>query len=72
MYLSTDLSCFIFDEQTEQKGINLRITANYKGNFNIENELIGKYCPLLNDTHNPMRLQGLKDDKDKCRKIARE
>lgn len=46
--------------------------ANYNGNFSIENELIGKYCPLLNDTHNPMKLQELKYDKDKCRKIARE
>lgn len=46
--------------------------AKYTGDFSIENELIGKYCPLLNDTHNPMKLQELKDDKDKCRKIARE
>ena len=52
------------------KNVELSI-VNYKGNFNIENELIGKYCPLLNDTHNPMRLQELKNDKDKCRKIAR-
>lgn len=46
--------------------------AKYTDDFNIESELIRKYCPLLNDTHNPMKLQVLKDDKDKCRKIARE
>ena len=45
--------------------------AKYSGDFNVESELIGKYCPLLNDTHNPMKLQELKDDKDRCRKIAR-
>lgn len=53
------------------KNIELSI-VKYKGDFSIESELIGKYCPLLNDTHNPMKLQELKDDKDKCRKIARE
>lgn len=46
--------------------------AKYTGDFDIESELIGKYYPLLNDTHNPMKLQELKNDKDKCRKIARE
>lgn len=46
--------------------------AKYTGNFNVESELIRKYCPLLNDTHNPMKLQELKEDKAKCRKIARE
>ncbi len=46
--------------------------SKYTGDFNIESKLIGKYCPLLNDTHNPMKLQELKDDKDRCRKIARE
>lgn len=46
--------------------------VKFEGNFCVENELIEKYCPLLNDTHNPMKLQELKDDKDKCRKIARE
>ncbi len=45
--------------------------AKYEGDFNIESDLIEKYCPLLNDTYNPMRLRELKDDKDKCRKIAR-
>jgi len=46
--------------------------VKFEGDFSIESELIKKYCPLLNDTHNPMKLQELKDDKDKCRKIARE
>jgi len=54
-----------------KKNVELSV-VKYKGDFNIESELIGKYHPLLNDTHNPMRLQELKDDKDKCRKIARE
>lgn len=45
--------------------------VKYTGNFNIEIELIKKYCPLLNDTHNPLKLHELKEDKDKCRKIAR-
>jgi len=53
-----------------RKNVDLSI-AKYTGDFNIESELIRKYCPLLNDTHNPMKLQVLKDDKDKCRKIAR-
>ena len=46
--------------------------VKFEGDFSIESKLIGKYCPLLNDTHNPMKLQELKDDKDICRKIARE
>jgi len=51
---------------------NIRISiVENKGSYEIEKDLIGKYCPLLNDTHNPMKLQELKDDKDKCRKIAR-
>lgn len=41
------------------------------GNFKIEKELIKRYCPLLNDTHNPLKLQELKEDKAKCRNIAR-
>lgn len=45
--------------------------AKYTGNFNVESKLIEKYCPLLNDTHNPIKLKELKEDKDKCRKIAR-
>lgn len=51
---------------------NIEISiVEYIGNFEIEKVIIQKYCPLLNDTHNPMKLIELKDDKDKCRKIAR-
>jgi hypothetical protein len=39
--------------------------------FNFEKTLINKYCPLLNDTHNPKKLLELKEDKAICRKIAR-
>lgn len=54
-----------------KKNVELSI-VEFEGNFSDESKLIGKYCPLLNDTHNPMRLQELKEDKDKCRRIARE
>lgn len=50
--------------------VEISIVA-YNGSFEIEKGLIQKYCPLLNDTHNPMKLKELKEDKDKCRKIAR-
>ena len=45
--------------------------VKYEGDFNIEAELIEKYCPLLNSTHNPKKLQELKDDRRECRRIAR-
>ena len=45
--------------------------ANYKADFSVEKELINKYCPLLNDTYNPLALRELKEDKDKCRAAAR-
>jgi len=45
--------------------------AKHESSFEIEHEFIRKYCPLLNDTHNPLRLQELIDDKAECRKIAR-
>ncbi|WP_221418072.1 GIY-YIG nuclease family protein, partial [Fulvivirga kasyanovii] len=38
--------------------------------FTIEVALIKKYCPLLNDKHNPKRLKELQDDREKCRRIA--
>jgi len=50
--------------------VEISIVEN-NGSFEIEKEFIQKYCPLLNDTHNPMKLKELKDDKDKCRIIAR-
>ena len=39
-------------------------------NFKIEKDLIEKYCPLLNYSHNPLKLDELKLDREKCRKIA--
>lgn len=41
------------------------------GDFSIEEKLIYEYCPLLNDKHNPQRLSELKEDRVKCREIAR-
>lgn len=38
--------------------------------FSVENELIEKYYPLLNDTSNPLRLDELREDRKKCREIA--
>lgn len=38
--------------------------------FSIEDNLIKKYCPLLNDKHNPMKLAELKADRQRCREIA--
>ncbi len=38
--------------------------------FSIEDELIRKYCPLLNDKSNPLRLSELREDRKKCREIA--
>lgn len=51
---------------------NVEISVvKYAGIFKIEKELIRKYCPLLNYTHNPKKLKELKNYKEKCRKIAR-
>lgn len=51
---------------------NLEISwINYDNDFSVEQQLIQKYCPLLNDSHNPLALRELREDKDKCRKIAR-
>lgn len=44
---------------------------NYSGNFSVEKQLIQMYCPLLNDAHNPMALNELREDKNKCREVAR-
>ncbi len=41
-----------------------------QGDFSIEDELIKKYCPLLNDKSNPLRLSELREDRKKCREIA--
>lgn len=56
--------------------INSNLEVNwfgYEGPFDdIEEPIIRKYKPLLNDTHNPLRLKELREDKDECRRIARE
>lgn len=54
--------------------INQNLEVNwvtFEGDFSIEAQWISKHCPLLNDTHNPLKLQELKIDKDNCRSIAR-
>lgn len=43
----------------------------FNGDFSIEKELIIKYKPLLNNTHNPLKLRELEIDKQKCREFAR-
>ncbi len=53
-----------------QKNVELSI-VKFGGDFNIEKDFIKKYCPLLNNSHNPKRLRELKEDKEICRKIAR-
>lgn len=53
--------------------INSNLEVNwisYSGDFAIEADLIKKYKPLLNDTHNPYRLTELREDKANCRSIA--
>ena len=41
-----------------------------KLDFSIEDEIIKKHCPLLNNKHNHKTLKELKDDRKKCRVIA--
>ena len=56
------------------KWINENLQVNwieYNGDFSIERELIIKYKPLLNNTHNPLKLIELEIDKHKCREFAR-
>lgn len=53
--------------------INTNLEVNwvaFEGDFSIENHWISKYCPLFNDSHNPMRLNELKADKAKCRTVS--
>lgn len=61
------------DEDKIIKWINENLEVSfihYTGNFNIENDLIRKYTPLLNDNHNPLRLIELIEDKARCRAVA--
>ncbi len=53
-----------------KENIEISITK-HEGNFDVESKIIRKYCPLLNDSHNPMSLSELKEDKQRCRIIAR-
>ncbi|MBU2928336.1 GIY-YIG nuclease family protein [Winogradskyella psychrotolerans] len=43
---------------------------NCSNDFTIEKELIKKYKPILNHTHNPEKCQELVNDRRKCRMIA--
>ncbi len=55
--------------------INKNLEVNwveYSGNFMVEKAYIIKYSPLLNDSHNPKKLQELKVDKANCRFIANQ
>jgi hypothetical protein len=52
---------------------NLEVNwAAYSGNFMVEKTFVIKYSPLLNDSHNPKKLQELKFDKANCRSIANQ
>lgn len=46
------------------------VIKELQGDFSVEDELIRKYCPLLNDKSNPLRLSELREDRKKCREIA--
>lgn len=50
---------------------NLEVNwISHTGDFSIESHWISKYCPLLNDSYNPNRLEELRIDKANCRLIA--
>lgn len=53
-----------------KKNVEVSI-IKHDGAFNIETELIKRYCPLLNIQHNPKRLMELEEDRKKCIRIAR-
>lgn len=51
---------------------NIEISIiEYNGDFEIEKNTIKILCPLLNIENNPLALQELKEDRQKCRDIAR-
>ncbi|MDI1318099.1 GIY-YIG nuclease family protein [Flavobacterium sp.] len=63
----------VHDEQKIIQWINRNLEVNclvFQGDFSVESQWIKKHCPLLNDTHNPLKLQELRTDKAHCRKIA--
>ena len=67
---------YVFKPTDEAKiinWINTNLEVNwitFNGDFSIEKDWISKYCPLLNDTHNPRKLIELKEDKAYCRAVA--
>jgi len=63
------------DESEIIDWINENLEVNwtaYSGNFMMEKNFIIKYSPLLNDLHNPKKLQELKFDKANCRSRANQ
>lgn len=51
---------------------NLEVNwVSYDQDFSIEEVFILKYMPLLNYTHNPLKLSELIEDKARCRAIAK-
>lgn len=61
------------DESKIINWINSNLEVNwisFDGDFSIEKNWISKYCPLLNDIHNPRKLRELKEDKAYCRAVA--
>lgn len=53
-----------------KKNVEVSI-IKHDGAFNIETELIKRYCPSLNIRHNPKKLMELEEDRKKCIRIAR-
>lgn len=63
----------VADEEKIIKWINHNLEVNwveYQGDFSIEAQFISNYRPLLNDSHNPVKLEELRIDKANCRTIA--
>lgn len=62
----------ITNEIIEWLGNNIEVSIiNYDGNFGIEKSIIEILCPLLNIDNNPLVLQELNEDRQRCRDIAR-
>lgn len=62
----------ITTEIIEWLGNNIEVSIiNYDGNFGIEKSIIEILCPLLNIDNNPLVSQELKEDRQRCRDIAR-
>jgi hypothetical protein len=50
---------------------NIEICILNTDEFHLEKDLINKYRPLLNQSHNPFKLKELEKDRKKCIEIAR-